>query len=69
MTDDTRDRLITLEVRFEHISAELSDTHKKVEEMHALLLQARGARWIVLASAGLAGALASFVASIGSKLH
>ena len=27
-----------------HLSERLDDTHKKVEEMHAILLQAKGAR-------------------------
>ena len=27
-----------------HLTAKLDDTHRKVEEMHAILLQAKGAR-------------------------
>jgi hypothetical protein len=38
-----------------HLSEKLDDTHKKVEEMHAILLQAKGARWVIVGMAGVAG--------------
>lgn len=59
--DDTRERLITLEVEVRHLTAQLSDTAAKVNEMHALLMQARGARWVIVALAALAGFFASFI--------
>lgn len=59
--DDTRERLITLEVEVRHLTAQLSDTASKVNEMHALLMQARGARWVIVALAALAGFFASFL--------
>jgi hypothetical protein len=40
-----RERVAKLEVQMTHLSEKLDDTHKKVEEMHAILLQAKGARW------------------------
>jgi hypothetical protein len=61
MIDDTRERLITLEVEVRHLQAQLSDTAAKVNEMHALLMQARGARWVIVALAALAGFFASFL--------
>lgn len=39
-----RERIARLEVQIEHLSAKLADTHRKVEEMHAIPLQAKGAR-------------------------
>ena len=40
-----------------HLSEKLDDTHKKVEEMHAILLQARGARWVIVGLAGVAAGI------------
>lgn len=39
-----RERVAKLEVQMANLSEKLDDTHKKVEEMHAILLQAKGAR-------------------------
>lgn len=50
-----RERVAKLEVQMAHLTDQLDDTHQKVEEMHAILLQAKGARWLVIALAGLAG--------------
>lgn len=63
MTDDTRDRVIRLETQSEHITEQLDDMQKKVNAMHDLLMQARGARWIIVGMAAIAG----FVASFASK--
>lgn len=57
-----RERVAKLEVHMEHLAAKLDDTHQKVEEMHAILLQAKGARWVIVGLAGVAG-LASGVAA------
>jgi hypothetical protein len=40
-----RERVAKLEVQMTHLNEKLDDTHQKVEEMHAILLQAKGARW------------------------
>ena len=45
-----------------HLSEKLDDTHKKVEEMHAILLQANGARWVIVGLAGVAGLASGLVA-------
>ena len=42
----------------------LDDTHKKVEEMHAILLQAKGARWVIVGLAGVAGLASGLVAKL-----
>ena len=51
-------RIARLETHREHHEKKFEEMVKKVDEMHALLMQARGARWAILASAGLAGFLA-----------
>ena len=50
-----RERVAKLEVQMGHLADKLDDTHQKVEEMHAILLQARGARWLIIGLAGIAG--------------
>jgi len=57
-----RERVAKLEVQMAHLSEKLDDTYKKVEEMHEILLQAKGARWVIVGLAGVAG-LASGLAT------
>ena len=45
-----------------HFSEKLDDTHTKVEEMHAILLQAKGARWVIVGLAGMAGLASGLMA-------
>jgi hypothetical protein len=47
-----------------HLNEKLDDTYKKVEEMHAILLQAKGARWVIVGLAGVAGLASGLVASL-----
>lgn len=57
-----RERVAKLEVQMAHLSEKLDDTHKKVEEMHEILLQAKGARWVILGLAGVAGLTSGLLA-------
>ena len=57
-----RERVAKLEVQMSHLSEKLDDTHQKVEEMHAVLLQAKGARWVIVGMAGVAGLVSGLVA-------
>jgi hypothetical protein len=57
-----RERVAKLEVQMGHLAAKLDDTHTKVEEMHAILLQARGARWVIVGFAGIAGLASGLLA-------
>ena len=47
-----------------HLSEKLDDTHQKVEEMHAILLRAKGARWVIVGMAGVAGMASGLVAKL-----
>lgn len=60
---DTRDRTIKLESDVEHLAEKLDGVSKKVDEMHALLLQAKGARWAILAMAAIGGFVSAKVAT------
>jgi hypothetical protein len=59
-----RERVAKLEVQMMHLSNKLDDTHKKVEEMHAILLQATGARWVIVGLAGVAGLASGLIAKL-----
>ncbi len=56
------ERLAILEQQVSHMEAELERMSGKVDEMHAILLQARGVRWAIIALAGLVGFLAGHLA-------
>jgi hypothetical protein len=47
------ERLAILEQKVSHMEEELDRMAAKVDEMHAILLQARGVRWAVSDAAGL----------------
>jgi hypothetical protein len=47
-----------LEQKVSHMEEELARMASKVDDMHAILLQARGVRWAIIAVAGLVGFLA-----------
>jgi hypothetical protein len=51
------ERLAILEQRMSHVESELTRMSAKVAEMHAILLQAKGVRWAVIAVSGLVGFL------------
>jgi hypothetical protein len=58
MSRSPNERLAVLEQKVSHMEAELDRMSGKVDEMHAILLQARGVRWAIIAVAGLVGFLA-----------
>ena len=62
MTDN--ERMAVLETKVQHLSEQLEDTHRKVDEMHSLLLQAKGARWVIIGMAAIGGAIASFATKL-----
>jgi len=51
------ERLAVLEQKVTHIESELARISAKVDDMHAVLMQARGVRWAVIAVSGLVGFL------------
>lgn len=57
--DDTRDKVVALEVELRHLSAQVDEMADKVAEMHDVLMQARGVRWIIVLMAGVGGFVAS----------
>lgn len=61
MSDDTRDKVIKLEADVAHIKSAVDDMAKQVREMANLLERAKGAKWIIVGSAAIGGAVASKV--------
>lgn len=59
-----RERVAKLEVQMRHLPEKLDDTHKKDEEMHVILPQAKGARWVIVGLAGVAGVASGLVAKL-----
>ena len=64
MSSPPRERLAAVEARLANLEQDVHGMRLKVDTMHDLLMQARGARWAIIAVAGLAG----FLAGAGAKL-
>ena len=60
--DTLRERVARLETKVDHLSEALGNAVTKVDEMHGVMMQAKGARWVLIAAASIAGALAGFAA-------
>ena len=59
--DNTRDKVIALEVTVSNLEGDVQKMSRKVDEMYAILLQAKGARWVIIGTAAIAGGVASFL--------
>jgi hypothetical protein len=54
---NTGERLVMLEQKVSHMEEALDKISAKVDEMHVILLQARGVRWAIIVVSGLVGFL------------
>jgi hypothetical protein len=68
MTMHPNERLAVLEQKVSHMEAELGRMSAKVDEIHAILMQAKGVRWAVITVSGLVGFLAGISHWIVSRL-
>ena len=59
---DTRDRVIRLESKVESLERTIDGMAGHVKEMHELLLRAKGARYIIVAAAGIGGFISAKLA-------
>lgn len=65
MTDnDLRERLVRLETELEHVTAKLDSVAIKVSELLDILNAARGARYLLIAAAGVAGFLSGKIGAL-----
>jgi hypothetical protein len=60
MNDDPAVKIARLEVQVEHLTTTVDSMATKLDELHAVFLQAKGARWLLVAMAGMGGAIAGF---------
>lgn len=60
-TQDTRDRVIKLEGKVEQLEKTIDAMSTKVTEMHELLIQAKGARWMLMILVAIGGFMAAKV--------
>jgi len=60
----TGERLAALEARLANLEEDVHDMRLKVDAMHGVLMQAKGARWAIVAIAGCAG----FCAGVAAKV-
>jgi hypothetical protein len=68
MTIHPNERLAVLEQKVSHMEAELDRMSAKVDEIHAILMQARGVRWAVITVSGIVGFLAGISHWVVSRL-
>lgn len=61
MTDDTRDRVIRTEAEIENLERQVNSMSSKIDDMHDVLMQARGARYVIAAAAAAAGGITGFL--------
>jgi Tfp pilus assembly protein PilN len=61
MTLNDGQRIAVLETKIEHLSQQLAETNAMMTEMRDVLLQARGAKWVIVGAAGIIGVLTSIV--------
>lgn len=66
MNDDTRERLIKLEVEVENVEGRLDEIKSKVDDMHDVLMQAKGARWFLISVAAFIGFVTSELTKVGN---
>jgi hypothetical protein len=62
--DDDGQRIAVLETKIEHLSRQLAETNAMMTEMRDVLLQARGAKWVIVGTAGIIGILTSILTHI-----
>jgi predicted esterase YcpF (UPF0227 family) len=71
MTDRETERIAVLETKISHIERNFDDLREQntkiahdVKEMHDLLMQAKGAKWVIIGMASLAGFVAAKLGSL-----
>ncbi len=69
---DNNERLVRVEMQLEHQDEKLEEMASKVDEMHEVFMQAKGARWMFLAGGVAIGSILvnvkTLLAIIGWKI-
>lgn len=61
---ELEERIAVLEANQQHMRDKLNEMSAKVDEMHEVLLQAKGAKWAIIGVASLAGFLAGKIGGL-----
>jgi hypothetical protein len=64
MTMPVGERLAAVEAKLASVEQDVHGMRLKVDAVHNILMQAKGARWAIIAIAGFAG----FLAGVGAKI-
>lgn len=66
MIDDTREKVIQLEVEVRHLREDLKETMAIINELNQVFQQAKGARYILVATAAVSGFIAAYIPTVMS---
>jgi hypothetical protein len=66
---DTRDRVIRMEAEVENLEQKVDHMSKKIDDMHDVLMQARGARYVIVGAAAIGGAVTGFLVKLLPFTH
>lgn len=66
MTEKEGERIARLETQQEHMEAKIDAMSLQVKEMHDLLMQAKGAKWVLLGAAAVTGFAASKLGTLSA---
>jgi hypothetical protein len=58
---DTRDRVIRVETKLESMEADMADIKKTINEIHDAFMGAKGAKWAIMGSLPVLGALSTYL--------
>lgn len=58
------ERVAKLEQRLDHMEVQMDRMATQVSDMHEVLMQAKGARWLIVTSVGVGGILTSIGAFV-----
>lgn len=64
MIDDTRDRVMRMEAELDNLERQVISMSKKIDDMHDLFMQARGARYVIIGAAAVGGAITGFLVKL-----
>lgn len=66
MTEDQRERLTKLETNYEHLTKKVDLMAVQVNDVHELMLKAKGAKWAIIGLATLGGFLSAKLGAVFS---
>lgn len=59
--DDTRERIVALEVKVDHLSDQLRQASRKLDDIHEDWQAMKGARWVLVGVASVAATISGLI--------